>query len=83
MHVTDPAQLKSHYGSEQPRSLPAYDSLLRLEYVGFAPRGSLTSDAVWIIYKLSYNADGTWAGTLSAKKNSIFDNRALASTIYA
>lgn len=46
------------------------------EFVGIAERGRPTSEAGWLIVKISYDSNNNISTVLSAKRNSILDNRA-------
>jgi hypothetical protein len=62
-----------------PQVLYEYDGSNNLIYVGLAPRGALTSDAIWIIWNLTYTS-----GNLTSQKSSIpkvkWDDRATTVT---
>lgn len=47
-----------------------------LVYVGFAPKGVPTSQALWWIVKVTYFASGNPSSEKTAPVNSIWDNRA-------
>jgi hypothetical protein len=53
-----------------------YDGSLRPTHVGYAVRGSATSDAVWIVEKITYDPDGTIPSTLMTAPGQIMDNYA-------
>jgi len=44
------------------------------EYVGVAKRGSATSDAAWVVTKITYFGDGTVSKVRTSPPNSIMDN---------
>ena len=53
--------------------LTAEDASNRLEYVGFAYPGALSSEAKWQIYKLEYSASGQVSKRRYANNNDKFD----------
>lgn len=60
----------------------AYDGSNRAEYIGYAIPGTASSEAKWLIKKLTYSAAGVtdvqFAGG-AAKFDQVWDNRAAAS----
>jgi len=61
------------------------NALNRQEYIGWAPPGTATSAAGWLIQKLVYNSSGMvtdiqWAASENDKFNKVWDNRATAYT---
>lgn len=58
-----------------------YDSEGRPEYIGYAKRGSATSEAKWTVEKLTYNVDGAVATSRVSPDSQVFDN--YASLTYA
>jgi hypothetical protein len=53
-----------------------YDASNNPIYCGFAPQGSLTSEAKWRVEKLSYDASGNFTGSTYSSPDQIFDNYA-------
>jgi hypothetical protein len=53
-----------------------YDSEQRPQYIGYAKRGSATSDAAWTVEKLTYTSDGLMQTSRISPANQIFDNYA-------
>lgn len=66
---------RAGYGDFYQRLLD-YDASGNLIYVGIAPRGKLTSDAFWTIWKLSYDANNNLTSVQTSLEFQIWDNRA-------
>lgn len=67
-------------GSDFPQRLLAYDGSNNLIYIGIAPRGKLTSDSMWVIWKLSYDGSNNLITVQTSSEYSIWDNRATTVT---
>lgn len=57
-----------------PQVLRDYDANGLMIYVGIAPRGAATSDALWIIWKIGYTGNNLTSEKTSVPQ-SIWDNR--------
>lgn len=57
----------------------AYDSDGNVQYIGYAMKGSASSDSAWRIFKLFYDS-GNYSYELSSDINQIWDNRATSVT---
>lgn len=62
------------YGSQFMRSKFVYDTNSNVLYTGLAPRGSLTSEARWVVHKFVYSAAGDLTDILPSAPNQIYDN---------
>ena len=65
--------------SEHPstyRMKIAYDVSYRQQYIGYAPRGTETDEALWIIHKLTYDGTTPRLTDRDIAVNAIWDNRA-------
>lgn len=59
---------------DYPRVYMIYDANSNLAYIGLAPRGSLTSAAVWVIRKYQYDGSNNMFDQTTSQENSILDN---------
>lgn len=66
-------------GQFYPQVLYDYDGTGKLIYVGIGSRGALTSDANWMIWKLTYSGDNV-VSQKSSLPQQIWDNRATSVT---
>lgn len=76
MNPVDFYTFKKLYGGNYPTMKIAYDANNQAEYIGFSERGAATSAALWVIFNLTYDANGNMTDAKTAPTNSIWDDRA-------
>lgn len=79
MTLTDAILTSSYWWSKTkgipPRSKFVYSGTL-VTYIGFAARGSATSDAKWLIAKFTYDGNDQVTDITISTDNVVFDNYA-------
>lgn len=64
------------FGKGFPIQEIVYDANNNAQYIGIAPRNSLTSQPNWVVWKLTYDANNNMTRVRVSPDNSIFDNYA-------
>lgn len=67
--------IKSIVGN-QPQTQSEVNANGQTLYMGYARKGAATSDALWIVVKFTYDANGNFQYEQSSKPYSIYDDRA-------
>ena len=75
MTPADYSRIRRFWGNKHPLEKFAYDSNNRVLYHGIAPRGSATSDPVWIVETFLYNSQSLVSDIQASPENSVYDNR--------
>ena len=76
MNIGDFVAIRQYFGKAGGVMYVYRDSSRRPEYIAFAPRGTATSDSMWFIINMRYDANGDFSYWLVSDERQILDNRA-------
>jgi len=71
MNIADLVAIRTYYGGASGIMKVIRDANRRVAYIGYAPRGTLVSDAMWNVVKMAYDSNGDFDYFLVSKERQI------------